>query len=96
MKKLYGSIGVIRSKPWNGPQIVGPNEKTIWFHRGNKAKTMERSSKLWDRMEKLHGSIAGNKAKTMERSSKLWDQMKNLHGFIGVSLSLSLSLSLLL
>jgi hypothetical protein len=33
MKKLHGSIGVTRPKPWNGPQIVGPNEKPTWFHR---------------------------------------------------------------
>jgi hypothetical protein len=44
MKKLHGSIGVTRPKLWNNPQIVAPNEKTTWFHRGNKAKTMERSS----------------------------------------------------
>jgi hypothetical protein len=27
MKKLHGSIGVTRPKPWKGLQIVGPNEK---------------------------------------------------------------------
>jgi len=57
MENLHGSIGVTRPKPWNGPQIVGPNGKTKWFHKGNEAKTMERSSKLWDQMQNLHGSI---------------------------------------
>jgi hypothetical protein len=33
MKKLHGSIGVTRPKPWKGLQIVGPNEKPTWFHR---------------------------------------------------------------